>query len=438
MSKQKPNIIFIIADDIGIADLGSYGGQAVPTPHIDQMAREGLRFTQFYSGCSVCAPSRSVLMTGHHMGHTSVRGNSGGIPLQEDDVTVSELLKKEGYTCGGFGKWGLGDIHTTGVPEKHGFDIFYGYYHQVHAHTYYPEYLIRNSKKIYFEGNHNGDEGPVHSHYPIFEETVKFIRDNKDKPFYCYVPWTLPHGRYTLPEDEPALEQFKDKSWTEREKVLAGMISLWDRHIGELFALLKELDIDDNTIVLVTSDHGANPQMLGDFNRCGPYRGIKRTMYEGGIRTPFLMRWPDKIAPGAESDYLGNFADVLPTLMDIVGTKPPDNLDGYSLLPTLLNSGGQQHHDYLYWELPKYDFANRRFDPDGLIQRIRLQNWKGVRNSTTGPLEVYDLANDIGEENDLAAEGPDITDKLEALIQEAREEPHPQIEPEHPEGQRYN
>jgi arylsulfatase A-like enzyme len=252
--KDRPNIIFIMVDDMGWADLGCYGSKEIKTPNIDRMAAEGIRFTQAYSGCTVCAPARSVLMTGTHMGHTSVRANTSGVPLLTEDVTVAEVLKRAGYACGGFGKWGLGDVRTPGVPEKQGFDEFYGYYHQIHAHDYWTDYLWHNSKKVHMKGEEGS--GERYTHYLIFEKTLEFIRKNKDRPFFCYAPWTPPHGKYQIPEDEPAWQIYKDKDWPRDAKVVAAMDTMLDRHVGQVLGLLKKLGIDERTIVFFCSDNG--------------------------------------------------------------------------------------------------------------------------------------------------------------------------------------
>jgi len=300
---NKPNIIFIVVDDMGWADLGCYGSRQIKTPNIDQMAAEGVRFTDAYSGCTVCAPARSVLMTGLHMGHTSVRGNTGGIPLRDEDVTIAEVLKRAGYATGGFGKWGLGDVQTPGVPEKHGFDEFFGYYHQVHAHDYWTQYLWRNSQKVPM----SGEKGSVerYTHNRIFEQMLKFIRQNQDKPFFCYAPWTPPHGQYQIPESDPAWQMYKDKSWPRDAKVVAAMDTMIDRHVGELIDLLRELEIDERerTIVFFCSDNGAAKRFDGVLDSSGPLRGFKRSMYEGGIRVPLIARWPGKTKGGTVSEH---------------------------------------------------------------------------------------------------------------------------------------
>ncbi|MGB6033141.1 MAG: sulfatase-like hydrolase/transferase, partial [Bacteroidota bacterium] len=258
--ERQPNIILIMVDDMGYADLECYGSGVIRTPNIDRMAVEGIRFTDAYSGSCVCAPARSTLMTGRHAGHTSVRGNTGGIPLLDADVTIAEILKKAGYATGGFGKWGLGDIDTPGAPEKQGFDVFFGYYHQIHAHNYYPEYLVRNGQKVRL----SGEKEERYSHYLILKEMLAFIRENRDRPFFCYAPWTPPHGKYQIPDSEPALKSYGDLEGSAR--VIAAMISMIDAHVGEVIELLKELEIDDDTIIFFCSDNGAGDRTEGVLN----------------------------------------------------------------------------------------------------------------------------------------------------------------------------
>jgi len=437
-SAKKPNIIFIVVDDMGWADMGCYGSQQIQTPNIDQMAAEGVHFTDAYSGCTVCAPARSVLMTGLHMGHTSVRGNTGGIPLRQEDVTVAEVLKRAGYATGGFGKWGLGDVQTPGVPEKQGFDEFFGYYHQVHAHDYWTEYLWRNSQKVPMTGEKGSAERYTHNR--IFEQMLKFIRGNKDKPFFCYAPWTPPHGQYQIPESDPAWQMYKDKSWPRDAKVVAAMDTMIDRQVGELLDLLKELNIDEQTIVFFCSDNGAAKRFDGVLDSSGPLRGFKRSMYEGGIRVPLIARWPGKTKGGTVSEHACYFADVMPTLADLAGatTYMPANVDGLSIVPTLTGRAEEQKkHEFLYWEWQLYNWGKGEDVPDGLMQAVRMGKWKAVRHKSNVPFELYDLSRDIGEKNNIAAEHPEIVAKIEAYIKRDRIEPRKQIEPDKPGGKRF-
>lgn len=434
----KPNIIFIVVDDMGYADLGCFGSKVIKTPRIDQMAAQGMRFTHFYSGCTVCAPARSTLITGKHMGHTTVRGNTGGISLLQSDITIGEVIKQAGYTTGGFGKWGLGDLQTDGVPEKKGFDIFYGYYHQIHAHDYYPEYLIRNGEKVELAGNKEGQK-EQYSHYLIFDEMKKFIRENKERPFFCYAPWTPPHGHYEIPDSEPTMDLYRDKDWPEKTKVIAAMDSMVDRQVGEIIDLLQELNIDENTILFFCSDNGAAERQEGYLDSSGPLRGQKRAMYEGGLRSPMIVRWPGIIDPGTESELPWYFPDVMPTIASLAGAQAylPKDIDGISVKPTLIGQGNQQKHECLYWEWPAYDWGKRIYPENGLMQAVRCDDWKMLRHKTDQPWELYDLSEDVGEEHDLADQNPEVVEKLSDWIRRNRTDMVPQTEPEKPEGRHF-
>lgn len=427
---SHPNIVFIMVDDMGWADLGCYGQQAYATPNLDQMAKEGIRFTESYSGCTVCAPARCTLMTGLHMGHAPLRGNTGGIPLPDSAVTIPEVLREAGYVSGGFGKWGLGDIGGTGVPEKQGFDLFYGYYHQIHAHNYYPKYLVRNSEKETLQKDY--------SHYLIFEETQQFIAENRERPFFCYAAWTPPHSGYQIPKTDPAWQAVEDKPWHRNTKVHAAFNMMIDRHVGELFDQLKELGIDENTIVFFCSDHGASNRFEGALNSCGPLSGQKRSMHEGGLRVPMIVRWPGHIPADRVSDLPNYFPDMMPTLAELAGASShvPESIDGISLVPTLLDDGREQaKHDYLYWEWPSYSWEKRGYA--NLWQAVRHGDWKLLRHDKQKPWELYDLSDDIGEQNDLAAEHPEVVSELTEWIEANRVDMPPQIEPEYPKGKRF-
>ena len=399
----KPNIIFVMVDDMGYHDLGCFGSKTILTPHIDKMCSEGIKFTDCYSGDTVCAPARSTLMTGTHKGHTPVRGNSGGIPLRPEDVTVAEVLKKAGYTCGGFGKWGLGNQGQDGAAERQGFDTFFGYYNQWHAHTYYT-HLFRNSVKVELHGRY--------THHAIFDEAIKFIKENKDGPFFCYCPWTPPHAAYQIPEEDPAWALYKDKPWSKDAKVVAAMNSMMDRQMGEIIALLKELGIDDNTIVFFTSDNGAAKRFDGVHNSSGKMTGHKRSMNEGGIRVPMVVRWPGKIKAGSVSGLPWYFPDVMPTLAELAGIsrEVPADVDGLSIVPTLLGQGKQEMHEYLFWQ------AGAR--------AVRMGTWKGI--GQPDKVKLYDLSKDIGEKTDLAAQYPEIAKKLGQFMADAWVEPRSQ------------
>jgi arylsulfatase A-like enzyme len=398
---RKPNIIFIIVDDMGYANLGCFGSKTILTPNIDRMCAEGIKFTDCYSGDTVCAPARSTLMTGLHKGHTPVRSNPGGVPLFPEDVTVAEVLKKAGYATGGFGKWGLGNQGKDGAAERQGFDLFYGYYNQVHAHSYYTN-LFRNSEIV------NEDRG--YTHYAIFAETIKFIKANADKPFFCYCPWTPPHATYQMPENDPAVALYKDKPWPQDAKTVAAMDSMMDRQVGEILSLLKTLGIEEDTIVFFTSDNGAAERFDGIHDSSGKFKGFKRSMNEGGIRVPMVVRWPGRIKAGQVSALPWYFPDVMPTLGELAGAAGdvPKNIDGISIVPTLLATGQQKEHEYLYWAIG---------DKQPGTQAVRMGRWKGIGGADG--VKLYDLSVDVGEEHDLAAEHPDIAKKMRDIMAKA-------------------
>jgi arylsulfatase A len=442
--KRPPNIVWIMADDLGYGDLGCYGQKYIRTPNIDRLAAEGLRFTDAYAGCTVCAPSRSVLMTGFHAGHTSVRSNPGGVPILETDVTVAQVLKPAGYATGAFGKWGLGDIDTTGVPWKHGFDQFFGYLHQIHAHFYYPPYLWDNDRKYPLAGNQNGKR-TTYSHDVIAGKTLDFIRAQRNRPFFCYVPLTIPHLEWLVPQD--SLDEYKGKlpesgafpqgHYAGQEyphAAYAGMITRMDRDVGRIMALIKELKLDNDTIVFFTSDNGAIA-LRNDrfFQSAGPLRGGKQNMYEGGIRVPMIARWPGRIGAGTASDLPWYFADFLPTVAELAGTKAPSGLDGMSVIPALLGPKAAGHarsrHDFMYWELPAYDSRKSEFRKEVPMQAVRMGDWKAVRPKPGAPLELYNLKKDVGETTDVEAENPKVMERIEAYLKTARVEPRPQREP---------
>ncbi len=440
-----PNIVYIMGDDLGYGDLGCYGQKIIRTPNIDRLAAEGMRFTDAYSGCTVCAPSRSVLMTGLHMGHTSVRSNPGGVPLLPQDVTMAEVLKSAGYRTGMFGKWGLGDIGTAGVPWKQGFDRFFGYLHQVHAHYYYPQVLYENEKEYPLPGNRDGRRGQ-YSHDVIASKALEFIRQSAGRqPFFCYVPFTIPHLELLVPEDSMAPYEgvVEERAYIDPRRhyadqphsraAYAGMIARMDRDVGRIMALLKELRQDKNTIVFFTSDNGAATPLWKDdyFHSTGGLRGHKQNFYEGGIRVPMIARWPGRIRAGAVSNLPWAFYDVLPTAVELAGAKAPGGLDGISVLPTLLGRGPQKRHDYLYWELPRYNEKIAEFAKETPPQAVRMGDWKAVRPASNAPLELYNLAEDRAETKNLAAARPDVLGKIEEYLKTARTEPRPQSQPEH-------
>lgn len=443
-SDGPPNIILIMADDLGYGDLGCYGQKRIRTPSIDRMAAEGMRFRHAYAGCTVCAPSRSVLMTGLHMGHTSVRSNPGGVPLVAEDITVAELLRQAGYRTGCFGKWGLGDLGTDGVPWKQGFDEFFGYLHQVHAHYYYPAFLFHNGERFPLAGN-GGGKRTTYSHDVIAARALDFIRQSKDRPFFCYVPFTIPHLELLVPEDSmadyrgrfPETRPFRDPrnhyaAQDEPRTAYAAMVTRMDRDVGRILALLDELGIAGRTIVFFTSDNGAATPLWNDdfFESTGGLRGHKQNFYEGGIRVPLVARWPGRIAPGSVSDHLCGFWDFLPTALELAGAPIPPHTDGYSILPTLLGrSSEQKRHEFLYWELPRYDATTGTFFDEIPRQAVRMGPWKAVRPNPDGPLELYNLDADPAETEDVAREHPEVVARIEEFLKRARYEPRPQKQP---------
>ncbi len=427
---KRPNIIYLMLDEWGYYEWSGMGHPILQTPHIDRVAREGIRFTQMLAGGNVCAPTRCSLLTGQHTGHCPRRNNGPRIPLHPDDVTIAEVLRKGGYATGGFGKWGLGDRGTTGVPEKQGFDVFFGYYNQRHAHTYYPLYLLRNSRKVPLAGN-TGDyhSGKTFSHKLIYDESVKFIRANKDRPFFCYLPWTPPHGQWGLPDDEPAWRKYKDKKWdhanqrgTHDAQCYAAMIEMVDRQLGEILALLDELKIAERTIVFVCGDNGGQAYFRNDKHPHGffapnldprsgrRFRGGKGNFYEGGLRIPFLARWPGRIRGGQVTDHLGYFPDILPTLAELAGVEPPKDIDGISIVPTLLGERAagrkQEQHEYLYWE-------------DARAVAVRWGSWKAVKKRQARAFELYDLSRDVEESRNVTFEHADVVQRMEAFARQA-------------------
>lgn len=399
-----PNVIFILADDLGYGDLGCFGQKLIQTPNLDRLAAEGMRFTQSYAGSTVCAPSRCALLTGLHTGHCFVRGNKeippeGQQPMPADTFTVAQLMKQAGYTTALIGKWGLGKPDSESVPNKMGFDYFYGYNCQMKAHEYYPEYLWRNTEKVMLNGN-------AYSHDLMATEALDFVKRNRQQPFFLYLAFTIPHTKLQVPDLGP----YEKETWAPNLKKLAAMITRLDRDVGRLMALLKELKLDERTLVFFASDNGAayNDSL---FHHSGPLRGYKRDMYEGGLRSPSLARWPGVIKAGVVSEQVWTFWDFLPTMAALTGTPAPAGLDGISVLPTLLE-GKALEHPPLYFE----------FHERGFTQAARMGDWKAVRLGTRQPLELYDLKADLGEQHDVAAEHPDVVKRFEAYLKSARTE----------------
>jgi arylsulfatase A-like enzyme len=421
-----PNIVFILADDLGYGDLGCYGQQTIRTPRLDRMASEGVRFTQAYAGTTVCAPSRCSLMTGMHTGHARIRGNDR-YPLKPEDQTVAEVLRAAGYHTALIGKWGLGDPGTTGAPCEQGFDEFFGYADQLHAHNYYPTFLWRNDHKVPLPnvvpnedkvGAGVATSRVAYSHDLFANEAIAFLERNRDRPFFLYLAFTLPHANnearkqgMEVPSDEP----YGAESWPQPEKNKAAMISRLDRDVGRVLDTLQELQLDSRTIVFFASDNGPHREGGVDpafFRSSGPLRGIKRDLYEGGIRVPMIVRWPGRIRPGHVSQQVLAFWDFLPTAAALAGLKAPEGVDGVSMLPALLGSGSVAPRRYLYWE----------FHENGSKQAIRWKDWKAVRLGPGEPLDLYDLRRDPSEWYNVASAHPDLVARIERYLASARSE----------------
>ncbi len=432
----KPNIIFILADDLGYADIGCYGQQKIETPNIDALAKSGKKFTQYYSGSTVCAPARVSFMTGLHTGHSAVRGNvtfkpEGQFPLPENAKTFVTQLQKVGYNTAAFGKWGLGFNTTSGAPSKKGFDIFYGYNCQSLAHNYYPTHLWSNDEKILL--NENASENKIYSPDLIQQKALEFIHEqNKEKPFFLYLPYTLPHADLTPPHDSIYnyyLNKFNEKPIAITAKnnlnknavelyphtAFAAMVARLDKYVGEVVALVNKKGIANNTIIIFTSDNGPHKEKGGDpefFGNNGIYRGIKRDLYEGGIREPLIISWKGKVKANSSTNSTVAMWDFFPTFLQLANQKIPNGLDGISLLPTLLNKT-QPKHNYLYWELHE----------DGGKQALRWGNWKAIKLNVSvqnsAKIELYNLATDPSEKNNVALQNETIVQQMEKLMQQA-------------------
>ena len=449
---DRPNIIYILADDLGYGELGSYGQQKIKTPHLDELAKRGMKFSQHYSGSSVCACSRCVLLTGKHTGHAFIRSNrevggwgpdepEGQLPLLNEEVTLAELLKDRGYQTAAIGKWGLGGPGSTGHPCYQGFDKFYGYLCQRVAHNYYPTHLWDNHDvdvlgNPHFKAHQQIDEppidatgwqqysGPVYATDRMIDHALKFIEENRDQPFFLYYATPIPHVAIQVPEDSlrPYLGQFEDSPYLGTNGYLphpspraayAGMISRMDRNVGRIISTVHNLGLDDNTLIIFSSDNG--PTFNGGtdaafFDSAGPLRGLKVSLHEGGIRVPMIATWPGKIKPGSTTDMVSGFQDVLPTLAELTGAQTPGDIDGVSLLPTLLDTGQQQQHDYLYWELRNQ-------------QSVRSGPWKLYRNANKkGEIktELYNLQDDLGETKNLAKDEPEQLQEMLRIAHAAR------------------
>ncbi len=435
---DRPNIVFILADDLGYGELGCYGQKLIQTPHLDRLAAEGMRFTQFYAGSTVCAPSRSVLMTGLHLGHTRVRGNAGGRnmiaqTLRTGDVTVARVLQQAGYATGLVGKWGLGEVDSEGDPRRQGFDTYFGFLNQTHAHNHFPAFLWRDGEKVPLPnevtavgetpGAGYATKRVVYADDLCAEESRAFVQRHQHKPFFLFVSLVTPHANNersrVLGEGNEVPDQgiYADKPWHESARNHAAMVTRLDRDVGALLAQLKALKLDERTLVMFSSDNG--PHREGGpnydpafFNVSGPLTGLKRSLTDGGIRVPFLARWPGKIKAGAVSDHVAYFGDLMATWSELGGGKPPAKIDSISLVPTLLGRGAQPKHAFLYWE----------FYEQGVSQAVLMEGrWKAIRLKTaTAPIQLYDVANDIAEKTDVAAKNPALVARAAELFQTAR------------------
>lgn len=438
-AQQKPNIIFIFADDLGYGDIGCYGQQKIETPNIDKLAQQGIKFTQFYSGSTVCAPARSSFLTGLHTGHTQVRGNKsfppeGQTPLPDSVVTFVNLLQQNGYATAAFGKWGLGFITNSGDPNKKGFDKFYGYNCQSLAHDYFPPYLWGNHEKVDLSVNKTSDS--IYSASLIHSKAIEYIKQTGNKPFFLYLPYTLPHGDVIGPHDELYnyyVKKFNEQPGTgndlktrphnispepQQHAQFAAMVARLDKYVGEVAAAVKEKGIADNTLIIFTSDNGPHKENGGDpefFNSNGDYKGIKRDLYEGGIRVPFIAYWPGKIKPSVINQPAALW-DMYSTFLQLAGVQFKNKIDGVSLVPTLLNNAKQKQHKYFYWE----------FHENEGRQAVRWGNWKGVRfavnKNSNAPIELYNLKNDPQELNNVALQNPAVVKKIEGFMMKAHQQ----------------
>lgn len=415
-----------MADDLGYGDLGCYGQLRIHTPNLDRMAAEGVRFTQFYAGSTVCAPSRCVLMTGLHTGHCYIRGN-GKIDLRPGDFTVAELLEQADYHTALVGKWGLGHEGSGGIPTRQGFETFYGYLDQHHAHNYYPSFLVRDEARAALDNVVPGEgkfgqgiatQKREYSHDLLTDEALDVIDRfvPGEQPFFLYLAYTIPHANNEAGKngmEVPELGAYANKNWPEAEKATAAMISRLDRDVGRILERLQRHGIDEDTIVLFTSDNGPHKEGGRDaefFNSNGPFRGIKRDLYEGGIRVPMIVRWAGHAPAGAVSDHVGYFGDVLATFAELAGIAAPVDVDSLSFLPAILGKANQPHHEYLYWE----------FYERGSAQAVRMGDWKAVaRPMLSNNIELYNLASDPGELKDMAAEHPDVVAEARSLMRQA-------------------
>lgn len=434
---RRPNVILILADDLGYGELGCYGQKKIQTPHLDRMAAEGMRFTQFYAGSTVCAPSRSVLMTGLHLGHTRVRGNAArenpaAQKLGANDLTVAEVLQSAGYATGLIGKWGLALPGEDAVPTRKGFDYFVGFLSQHHAHNHYPDHLWKNEAVMRLpnrivpmgeSGAGYATNAAVYADDLFAEEALGFVERNRQQPFFLFLSLVVPHANNERSralgngQEVPDFGPYADRDWPDALKGQAAMVTRMDGYVGRLLARLKELELDERTLVLFSSDNGPHKEGGKEFDpeffdANGPWRGIKRDLTDGGIRVPFIARWPGRIQPGAVSDHVGYFGDFMATAAELAGTKVPQGLDSLSLVPTLLGKGRQRQHRFLYWE----------FYEKGVSQAVLMNGrWKGIRlERTTAPVQLYDLHRDPGESSDVAAANPSQVARVLEIFRTAR------------------
>ncbi|MGH7959097.1 MAG: arylsulfatase [Opitutaceae bacterium] len=437
-ASSRPNLIWIMADDLGYGDLGCYGQKIIKTPNLDRMAREGLRFPQFYAGATVCAPSRSVLMTGQHHGRTRVRGNAGPAnpraqALRAEDVTVARALKDAGYATALTGKWGLGDVGAaeSGLPRKHGFDYFFGYLNQRHAHNHFTDFLWRNEEKIALPNKVKtvSPDGAGYATDPVMfaddlvtDEALKFVAQNQNRPFFLYWSMVVPHANNERTRDlgnganVPDYGPYTKENWPDQDKGQAAMITRLDSYVGRMLEHLKLLGIAENTLVIFTSDNGPHDESkynLARFQPGGPLSGIKRSLTDGGIRVPCIAWWPGRVKAGTEAGHVAYFGDWFATAAELAGAKTPAGLDSISFAPTLNGKAREQkQHEFLYWE-----FHERGFHQAALYQG----RWKGIRERTlAAPLALYDLKNDVAEKTNVAARHPEIVAKIDAYLKTAR------------------
>jgi arylsulfatase A-like enzyme len=427
-----PNIIFIMADDLGYGDLGAYGGKTISTPNIDRLASQGLRFTQAYSGGPVCTPARSVLMTGLHNGHTPARDNVPHYPtyLVDKDVTIAEVLGEAGYRCGGIGKWSLGDAKTEGRATRQGFDSWFGYLNQDHAHYYYSEYLDDDEGRLELTGN--TDTRKHYSHDLLTERALRFIRESKSAPFFFYAAYALPHFSSKAEDPDgfsvPSTAPYSARNWDNKSKKYATMVHLLDRDVGRIVKLVDQLGLTENTLIVFTSDNGGHKTIHRRFQTSGPLRGYKRELTEGGIRVPFIARWPGKIPAAKASEEVIAFQDMLPTFATLAGVKVSDRgkirsvkpsdtaateVDGMDVSAALFGGRLTKERDHLYW-----DYGHCRGKQ--YAQAVRLGHWKGIRAvKNNNRMELYDLAKDIGETTDLASANPQIVEQIAGIMDAA-------------------